>query len=199
MTQASVRPPSGAPQFQAPPPGGPRPPYPLAAGPAAPASQPWPPAPPYGAAGPPPRPAVVVVACTLTVVASLQWICGLSLLWVAATVGTGAFARAGDTGTLFHILNRFGYRMLDGLAVPLYAFPLVSFVAGFVILSPRPWARLLHTAVGVGALAWAAWWLQGTLLWWFGAAGYVLVACLLPWTPGATAWYRAGTDLQRLS
>jgi hypothetical protein len=96
----------------------------------------------------------------------------------------------GDTGAVFHILNRFNYRMLDGLAIPLYLFPLASFTTGFLILSRRRWTRTLHTTVGLAALAWAAWWLQDNLLWWFSAAWYVVVACLVLWTPGATAWYR---------
>ena len=31
--------------------------------------------------------------------------------------------------------------MVDGLAWPLYGFPLLSFFLGFVVLAPRPWAR----------------------------------------------------------
>jgi hypothetical protein len=142
------------------------------------------------AAGPPQRPAVIALACSLAVVASLLWVCGLSLLWVTAVIGTGTFAQIGDNGAVFHILNRFNYRMLDGLAVPLYLFPLASFTTGFLILSRRRWTRTLHAAVGLAALGWAAWWLQDNLLWWFSAAWYVVVACLVLWTPGATAWYR---------
>jgi hypothetical protein len=133
---------------------------------------------------------VIALACSLAVVASLLWVCGLSLLWVTAVVGTGTFAQVGDTGAVFHILNRFNYRMLDGLAIPLYLFPLASFTTGFLILSRRRWTRTLHTTVGLAALAWAAWWLQDNLLWWFSAAWYVVVASLVLWTPGATAWYR---------
>ncbi len=147
---------------------------------------PWPPRP----AGPPQRPAVIALACTLAVMGSLQWICALSLLWVTASVGAGAFAEVNDNGALFHILNRFNYRMIDGLAVPLYLFPLASIVTGFLLLSRRPWTRTLHTAVGAAALAWSAWWLREDLLWWFSAAWYVVVACLVLWTPAATAWYR---------
>jgi hypothetical protein len=194
MSQGFAPPPSGAPQFQAPTPPRPYPPYPGVA----PAAHPL--APSAGAApqqapvpltgGPPQRPAVIALGGSLAVVASLQWICVLSLFWVAATVGTSAFAEIGDNGAVFHILNRFNYRMLDGLAVPLYLFPLASFVTGFLVLGRRRWARTLHTALGLAALAWAAWWLQGALLWWFGAAWYVVVACLVLWTPAATAWYR---------
>jgi hypothetical protein len=193
MSQGVAPPPSGAPQFQAPAPHQfPRPYPPLPDLPvlAEPLPSPGPAssAPPT-LAGLPQRPAVIALACSLAVVASLLWVCGLSLLWVTAVVGTGTFAQIGDNGAVFHILNRFDGRMLDGLAIPLYLFPLASFATGFLILSRRPWARMLHTVVGLGALAWAAWWLQDNLLWWFSAAWYVVVACLVLWTPGATAWY----------
>ncbi|SDT37230.1 hypothetical protein SAMN04488543_4008 [Friedmanniella luteola] len=147
-----------------------------------------------GPVGPPQRPAVIALGCTLAVLGSLQWICGLSLLWVTATVGTGAFAEVNDNGAVFHILNRFDARMLDGLAVPLYLFPLASLVTGFLVLSRRPWTRLAHSAVGLVVLAWAAWWLRDDLLWWFSAAWYIAVACLVLWTPAATAWYRWRAD-----
>ena len=212
-----MRPPAGAPQFRAPapqqhaqphvyPPSQPYPPgtaSPSLAGAYAPTSAPGP-APAYAAvpvrpdalspapwlSGPPQRPAVIALGCSLAVVGSLLWICSLSLLWVTAVIGTGTFAQIGDNGAVFHILNRFNDRMLDGLAIPLYLFPLASFTTGFLVLSPRPWARTLHTAVGLVALVWAAWWLWADLLWWFSAAWYVVVACLVLWTPAATAWYR---------
>jgi hypothetical protein len=194
MSQGFAPPPSGAPQFQAPAPVQPPRPYAPAPGLPAPVQPPSPPGQRYPltpvVAGPPQRPAVIALACSLAVVASLLWICGLSLLWVTAVVGTGTFAEMGDTGAVFHILNRFNYRMLDGLAVPLYLFPLASFTTGFLLLSRRRWTRTLHTAVGLAALVWAGWWLQNNLLWWFSAAWYVVVACLVLWTPGATAWYR---------
>lgn len=184
MSQEYGPPPYGAPQFQ-PPTGQP---LPTAAY--------WTPVPasyaiaPTPAAGPPQRPATITLACTLAVLASLQWICGLSLLWVTAAVGTDTFDEAGDNGAVFHILSRFEYRMVDGLAVPLYLFPLASLVTGFLILNRRSWARLAHTLVGAAALGWAAWWLRDDLLWWFSGAWYVVVACLVLWTPAATAWYR---------
>ena len=215
MSPGSAPPPYGAPGFQAPPPAiGPSPaapPPPIAPGFQAPPPGPGPSraVPPPPEAVPPPgwyaagwaqpahtgtpmpaRPAVIALACTLAVVASLQWICVLSLLWVTAATTTSTFAELGDNGALFHILNRFNYRMLDGLAIPLYGFPLISLVTGFLLLARRPWARLLHTLAGLAALVWAAWWLQDNLLWWFSAAWYVVLACVVLWTPAATAWYR---------
>lgn len=195
MSSGSAPPPYGAPGFQAPPPVIPPAPSPPALPSAAVQPSSWPAA---GWPGPdshpptalPARPAVIALACTMAVVASLQWICVLTLAWVTATTTTSTFAELGDNGALFHILNRFNYRMLDGLAIPLYGFPLISLVTGFLILARRPWTRLVHTLAGLAALAWAAWWLQDNLLWWFGPAWYVVLACLVLWTPAATAWYR---------
>lgn len=216
MSSGVVPPPHGAPQFE-PPPSSFRP----ATTPAAPAPALWSPVPvaqpypsqpqqpPYpqqaqrppqhGPAAPAPgalpqRPAVIALGCTLAVVASLQWVCALSLFWVAAAVGTSTFDEVGDNGALFHILNRFDDRMADGLAVPLYLFPLASLTTGFLVLSRRPWTRLVHTIVGLAALLWGLWWLQGELLWWFSGAWYVVVACLVLWTPAASAWYRWRPD-----
>lgn len=98
-------------------------------------------------------------------------------------------AQQGEEGAFFHILNRFHYRMVDGLAWPLYAFPVASFVTGFLLLSGRGWTRLAHTGVGLLALGWSAWWLREHLAWWASPAAYVAVACLILWTPAASRWY----------
>ena len=140
---------------------------------------------------PPPeqRPGVVGVACSLAVTASLLWICALSLAWVTATAGADRLADDGETGPIFHILNRFDDRMVSGLAWPLYLFPAAAFVTGLLLLSQHRWARIVHTALGLAVLAWSAWWLQDNLLWWVSSALYIAVASLLVWTPGASRWY----------
>jgi hypothetical protein len=137
------------------------------------------------------RPAVIGMSATMTVTASLQWICVLSFAWLVATAGASNLATTGPEGSLFHMLYRFHYAMVDGLAWPLYGFPLLSFGLGFVVLAPRPWARWSLTITGVLVLAWSAWWLQDNLIWWLAPALYILVACLILWTPGASAWYRS--------
>jgi hypothetical protein len=137
-----------------------------------------------------PRPAGITIAATLAVTGSLQWICGLSFAWLAAIAGADTLGQSGTEGAVFHVLHRFDLRMTDGLALPLYLFPLAAMLTGFLILSQRPWTRVAHTAVGVAALAWSAWWLQNHLLWWAVAALYILISCLLLWTPGATRWYQ---------
>jgi hypothetical protein len=133
------------------------------------------------------------MAATMTVTASLQWLCALSLAWLVATAGASGLSSANAEAPLFHILRRFHLRMIEGLALPLYAFPTLAFFLGFVILAPRLWARLALTLTGVAALAWSAWWLRGDILWWLPIATYIAVVCLVLWTPGATQWYRRRT------
>lgn len=135
------------------------------------------------------RPAVVAISATLAVTAAMQFVCVLGLVWVTATVGADQLANTGEEGGLFHILKRFHYRMLDGLAWPLFGFPVASFVTGLLLLVRRPWSRLLHTGLGVAALAWSAFWLRDSLLWWVSPAVYVVVGCLLLFTPAANRWY----------
>jgi hypothetical protein len=135
------------------------------------------------------RPAVVTMAATLAVTGSLQWICGLTFVWLAAIAGTDTLSHSGTEGAVFHILHRFDVRMTDGLAVPLYLFPVAAFFSGFLILWQRPWTRIAHTVIGVAALGWSAWWLQNHLVWWCVGALYILLGCLLLWTPSASRWY----------
>lgn len=137
------------------------------------------------------RPAVVGISAAMTVTASLQWICVLSFAWLVATAGAANLSTSGSDGSLFHILNRFHYRMVDGLAWPLYGLPLLSFLLGFVVLAPRPWARWSLTVTGLVTLGWSAWWLQDNLIWWLAPALYIVIACLILWTPGASQWYRS--------
>lgn len=153
---------------------------------------PWPPTygpQPYGAPRAQ-RPAVIGMAATMTVTASLQWICVLSFGWLVATAGAASLSTTDVEGGLYHMLRRFHLRMIEGLALPLYGFPVIAFFLGFMILMPRLWARLALTLTGVAALAWSAWWLRHDILWWLPVATYVGIVCLILWTPGATHWYR---------
>jgi hypothetical protein len=143
------------------------------------------------------RPAAITIAATLAVTGSLQWICALTVLWMAAVAGADTLSSSGTEGAVFHVLHRFDVRMTDGLAVPLYLFPVAAFVSGFLILWQRPWTRIAHTGLGVAALAWSAWWLQNSLLWWCVSALYILVGCLLLWTRSASRWYEQQTTSAR--
>ncbi|MCW2810416.1 MAG: hypothetical protein JWP61_874 [Friedmanniella sp.] len=140
----------------------------------------------------PQRPGVVALAATLTVTASLQWVTALSLLWVTAAFGAGSLESNGTEGVLFHLLNRFSARMLDGLAIPLYLFPALAVVAGLLLLRRQAWTRVAHTVLGLASVAWAAVWLNGSWLWWVIVAGYVAFCCAVVWTRAATRWYAQG-------
>ena len=177
------------------------PPMPPGPGPAMP-YQPRPMGPPHAAAfpgvhgagtpRPTQRPAVIGMSATLAVTASLQWICCLSFAWLMAAIGAQSLDRDGLDGVLYHELQRFHYGMIDGLAWPLYLLPTASFVTGFIVLVRRPWARIVHTAVGALALAWSAWWLyEVSLVWWIAPAVYIAVACLILWLPSVGRWYRS--------
>ena len=136
------------------------------------------------------------MAATMTVTASLQWLCALSLAWLVATAGAAGLSTTDVEGAFYHILRRFHLRMIEGLALPLYGFPTLAFFLGFVVLAPRVWARLALTLTGVAALAWSAWWLRNDILWWLPIATYIGIVCLILWTPGATQWYRQRTAAQ---
>ena len=189
--------PHGAPQFSPP---GSQPTTPIPYGyrpdpyggpPVPPAPVPaWPVAQPYAPAIRRQRPAVIAMAATMTVTASLQWLCALSLAWLVATAGAAGLSTTDAEGAFYHILRRFHLRMIEGLALPLYGFPTLAFFLGFVVLAPRVWARLALTLTGVATLAWSAWWLRGDILWWLPIATYIGIVCLILWTPGATQWYR---------
>jgi len=139
----------------------------------------------------PQRPAEITTACLLAVTASVEWLLGLSLAWlisgaVASTAPPGSSSGPG----LEAMLTGFSGRMLDGLALPLYLFPLAWLTTGFLVLLPGRWPRIVHTLLGAVALAWSAWWLWDDLVWWLPAAAYVAVSCAFLWTPAASRWYR---------
>ncbi|MCW2804616.1 MAG: hypothetical protein QOF52_2688 [Propionibacteriaceae bacterium] len=138
---------------------------------------------------PPQRPGTVGLAATLAVTASLQWICVLAFAWLVALAATEELSTSGVDGVIFHMMNRFGYRMIEGLAWPLFGLPLAATVFGLALLGRRPWSRIGFTVAGAAALTWSAWWLQGSLLFWIPVASYILIACVLVWTPTANRWF----------
>lgn len=141
---------------------------------------------------PPQRPALVGMAATLAVTASVQLIGVVSFVWLIAVTAADTLGLEGADGAIFHMLNRFSYRMVDGLAFPLYLFPVAASVAGFLLLMRKAWARIALSAVGVASLAWSAWWLQGSLEWWVIPAAYVVFTCAITWVPSVSRWYAEG-------
>jgi hypothetical protein len=129
------------------------------------------------------------MAATMSVTASLQWIAALSLAWLLANEGIQQLNISGADGGIYHIMASFNFRMLDGLAWPLYLFPVASAVSGLVVLARRRWARIAFTVVGVAALGWSAWFLRDDLLWWLPPSAYIAVAVGIVWVPAANRWY----------
>ena len=132
---------------------------------------------------------MIGLAVTLAVTASLLWVCGLSLFLLVALAGTQAMSPVGEDGYVFHTLDEVLLRMSDGLWLPLYGFPVASVVTAFLLLARRPWARLVHSGVGVASLGWAGWWLRDSLLAWVVVVVYVGAAVAVLWTPAVGRWY----------
>lgn len=136
------------------------------------------------------RPAAVTMAATLAITASVQWVGALSFAWLVAVSARESLATQGPDGALLHFLERFHFRMIDGLAWPLYLFPVVAFVTALMLLSRSRVGRIAFTVTGVAALGWSAWWLRESLQWWAIPAAYLAFVTALAWTPGARRWFR---------
>jgi hypothetical protein len=118
--------------------------------------------------------------------------CGLGFLWLVAYSITASFdPSVADETVVFHLAERFQLRLAQGLAVPLFGFPLLGAVAGFLVVLQRSWTRLLFTAAGVLALGWSAWWLRHAFVWWVPVLVYVGTAVGIVWTRSASRWYAA--------
>ena len=148
--------------------------------------------PPYGSAPQaqlPQRPAAITLAATLAVTAALQWVAGLTLLWLVAVAGGRQLGTTGADGVMFHILNRFDARMATGLAWPLYGFPLASLLLGFLLATRASWVRIAMSILGAAAMVWLAWLLRDDLTWWLVPGAYIAVTVALLWTSAANRWY----------
>lgn len=138
---------------------------------------------------PPQRPAVITMAATLTVTASLQWVAGLTMLWLVAVAAGRQLGTSGADGAVFHIFSRFNDRMATGLAWPMYGFPLVSLLLGFLLPARGRWVRIALTAVGAVAVLWLAWLFLDNLVWFLVPGTYVVIVVALLWTTAANRWY----------
>ncbi len=136
------------------------------------------------------RPAVVAMSASMTVTASALWVCALALGWLlAAALQTRLQADQDFDGQVLILLNRFTARLVDGLAIPLFAFPAVAFVAAFLLLSGRRWAQIFYTLLGVATVGWLIWWLHAHWVWAIAPIAYVLISVAILWTPPAVRWF----------
>ena len=147
------------------------------------------PYPPHAPAPQAQRPVAITLAATLAVTASLQWVAGLTLLWLVAVTSGRQLGTTGADGVMFHILNRFDDRMATGLAWPLYGFPLASLLLGFLLATRAHWVRIALSVVGVAAVLWLAWLFRDDLTWFLVPGAYIAVTVALLWTTAAGRWY----------
>jgi hypothetical protein len=137
----------------------------------------------------PQRPGSVTLAAAMAVTASLQWLCVVSFLWLVVAASSDSLGTVGPDGAVLHMLNRFDYRMVDGLAWPLYLLPVAAALFGFALLGRGRWSRVGFSVAGLAALVWSAWWMSSTILLWVPPAAYIALACALVWTPAANRWF----------
>lgn len=125
----------------------------------------------------------------MTVTASLQWVCVLGFGWLMAFAGRDALVGDDYNGPIYHILNRFHYRLINGAAWGLFGFPLVASVMGFFVLMRARWTRWALTGLAVASLAWSGYVFRDNLVAWACLAAYIAVAAGILWLPGVSRWY----------
>ncbi|MBA8793366.1 hypothetical protein FHX74_000971 [Friedmanniella endophytica] len=157
----------------------------------------FPPAPAYPVPVPNPyavttgqRPAVIAMSASMAVTGSVGFLVllALSVLVALSVVSTFSYTQQPEAA-VYHLAERFELYLADGLALPLVGFPLASTVTGFLLIARRPWARIAHTAVGLAALAWSAWWLRDHLAFWVPTTVYIALAVAILWVPAVGRWY----------
>lgn len=140
----------------------------------------------------PQRPGVITFAATMTVTASMLWVCGLAFVWLVAFAAMDQFDTAVQSEAVFyHMANRFHLTLLNGLAWPLFLFPLAATVAGFIVLTRAIWARVTFTVLGVASLIFLVIWLRSDAMWLLPAGAYIAFCVAMVWTPAAGRWYSA--------
>lgn len=136
---------------------------------------------------------MITLSLTCAVLAALQFVCGLALLWMLALAAMAQLNTSDQVqSVLYYLLRPVTLRLAGGLAIPLFGFPLATVVGGLLLLRRRAWVRVVYTALGVVGLAWAAYWLRGNLTWWLPVAAYIGFCVGVVWTREVSRWYAAG-------
>lgn len=139
-----------------------------------------------------------MLASVMSTTASMQFGCVVLFLWMMAQVIRTSFDPFDTVESAFlHMAERFHLKLAGGLAWPLLGIPTVAVVAGFLVLLPREWTRIAYSLLGVGALAWSAFWLHDDLRWWIAPAIYIAFCTCIVWTRGASHWYGDGARRAR--
>ncbi len=146
---------------------------------------------PYRPAGPPapmPRPPMVTLSVVVIITGSLLWMTALGFVWIFVYVARDSFGYAGAEGAIYHMLERFHLRMIEGLAAVLFGAPGIAVVLSFFLLLRRSWPRIAISVLGVLTVAVVAVLLSDSLMWVLPGAAYIAFACLILWTPAVSRW-----------
>ena len=136
----------------------------------------------------PQRPAMITLSLVLIVTGSLVWMAALGFVWIFVYIARDSFSYSGVEGAIYHLLEGFHLRMLQGLAFVLFGAPTAAVVLSFFLLRRARWPRIAISAVGAAGLAVCGVMLAGDLNWMIPGAAYIAFACVILWTPAVTRW-----------
>jgi hypothetical protein len=139
-----------------------------------------------------PRPPMVTLSMVLIIAGSLLWMTALGFIWIFVYVARDSFGYAGAEGAIYHMLERFHLRMIEGLAAVLFGAPSIAVVLSFFLLLRRSWPRIAISVLGVVTIVVTAVVLSGSLLWVLPGGAYIAFACLILWTPAVSRWCATG-------
>lgn len=137
-----------------------------------------------------PRPIAMTISILMTVVASIEWIFAVLIVWLFIATGLGVL----DTedlaaGGLYRMMSTAHHRLTQGLAIPLLILPVAAIVMAVLMLYRKPAMRIMYTALGVLTAGFAIWWLRTDWWWWAFALLHTGICLALVWVPSSSAWY----------
>ncbi|MDN5727754.1 MAG: hypothetical protein L0G99_17765, partial [Propionibacteriales bacterium] len=136
------------------------------------------------------RPLVVGLAVCMSTTAAMLFVCAFGFIWMVALVMRDTFDYNDPVeGVFYHMAERLHLSLMQGLLLPLLAFPVLTVVAGFLLLIRRAWPRLVYSLLGVAALGWSSYWLQNDLRLWAPPALYIVFCILIVWHRSSNRWY----------
>jgi len=134
------------------------------------------------------RPAMITVSLVLIITGSLLWMTALGFVWIFAYIARDSFGYSGAEGAIYHMLERFHLRMIEGLAGVLFGAPAAAVVMSFFLLKRAPWPRMVISALGVISIVMAGVLMSDDLVWILPGGAYIAFACLILWTPSVSQW-----------
>lgn len=136
------------------------------------------------------RPVQVTVSITLAVTGSMVWMSGLAMVWLFVVLlrRNLDYDQPGES-PLYYMVERFHLKLLEGLAWPLFGFPLAAVVLAFFLLLRRSWPRIAFSAWGGVSLLVTVVMLRANLTLLLPGIVYIAFTCLILWTPSVSRWY----------